>query len=664
MITQAVGIDLGTTYSAVAVVNKDGVPEILPNAEGDHITPSVVLFDGDEIIIGSYAKQAALAFPHQVVEYVKRHVGEDDYSFVYKSQSYSPEQLSSFLLAKLKHDAELHLGHPVTEAVITVPAYFGDRQRRATIRAGELAGLKVLKLLNEPTAAAFAYGLANRGVAAKCLVFDLGGGTFDVTLVDLDRDDISVIATNGDHQLGGKDWDDALIGYAAEQFVEKHGINPLDDLTAYQDLKQKCINAKIALSRRPKVNLFYDYQGRILRLTLTREDFEDLAEGLLARVDALVRDVLDDARVQAHEVDTVLLAGGSTRMPMVRELIRDIFGKDPATDINPDECVALGAALTAALESAKLRGEEPPVHIRTHDVSSHSLGMVAMQDGELINAVVIPRNSRIPCEHLRDDFITHANGQASLDLWLIQGQNPDPEECNVLGHFEFMGIPPRAAGESRVGVTYRYSANGIVEVEAMDLDSGQTLAHRAAAPGITIKDVKKGRVPMHIAVVVDCSGSMYGSNMANTRTALKDFLRKVVRPHRCATLIAAPGGLKSRPTHDVDELDTAIEGLIPVGDSPLHEGLMAARKALRGDAGIQRVCILITDGQTKNPEATEAECRRIRRRGGRLITVGVGKRVREGYLRRLSTTPEDYHHVRDDLELEGTFHNLVSIVAN
>jgi molecular chaperone DnaK len=252
MTTRAVGIDLGTTFSAIAYVNKFGVPEILHNAEGERITPSVILFEGDDIIIGTYAKQAAVAYPEQVVEFVKRHMGDEAFSFQYRGESYTPERLSSFMLAKLKHDAELRLGHRIEQAVITVPAYFGDRQRRATVRAGEMAGFQVLALLNEPTAAAFAYGLSNRDADRRILVFDLGGGTFDVSIVRVQGPELTVIATTGDHQLGGKDWDDSLIAYTAEQFRSRHGINPLDDLAAYHEREAV---AEQAAARQPFLRL-------------------------------------------------------------------------------------------------------------------------------------------------------------------------------------------------------------------------------------------------------------------------------------------------------------------------------------------------------------------------------------------------------------------------
>ncbi len=660
MTTRAVGIDLGTTFSAIAYVNNHGVPEILRNAQGVRISPSVVLFDGKEVIVGIDAKQAAVAFPDQVVEFVKRHMGDDDFSFTYQGESFSPEKLSSFILAKLKHDAEHRLGHPVEEAVITVPAYFRDKQRRATKRAGELAGFKVLKLINEPTAAAFAYGLANAGRDMRCLVFDLGGGTFDVTVVDIQKQDIQVVATAGDDALGGKDFDEVLMRHAADAFKERHGVDPLADPIGLHDLRQKCVSAKLSLSRRPAIKFFYDFQGLTLRTEITRDFFEDLSQGLLARCRRLTEEALRESGCGPEAIDTVLLAGGSTRMPMVRRLIKEMFDKEPATDIDPDACVALGAALTAALESARRAGEAPPIDIRTHDVTSHSLGMVVFRENQLYNSTIIRRNSRIPCERTRDDYVTTHDGQTSMDLWLVQGEEEDPLDCNVLGHFEFYGIPARAGAESRLAVTYRYNANGIVEVEAMDLGSGQTLAHRLAASDVTLEDIAANRVPMQLALIIDCSGSMYGTNINEARKAARAFVERTAKESREFAVIAFPGGVKTALTNQRERIDAAIGALTPIGSTPMHTGLAQARDALKGKAGVQRVYVILTDGHPDDPDATAAEAHRIKRMGGRVITIGVGRQVKREFLSALCTNPSDYHHCNESVELEGTFINLAT----
>ena len=664
MSTATVGIDLGTTFSAIATVNKHGVPEILPNAEGDRITPSVVLFENDEIIVGNYAKQAAVVYPDQVVEFVKRHMGDKNYSFTYRGRSYSPEQLSGYILAKLKHDAELRLGEKVEHAVITVPAYFNDAQRRSTIKAGEYAGLRVLKLINEPTAAAFAYGLNNIGKNQRVLVFDLGGGTFDVTMVDILGNEINVVATAGDHLLGGKDWDDRLIKFCADAFIEKHNLDPLADLSSYHDLRQKCVSAKISLTRRPKVNIFHDHQNRVLRLSVAKEKFEEITFDLVNRCEALTKQVIGESGGEMDRIDTILLAGGSTRMPMVRDMLERVFQRPPSADINPDEAIALGAALTAAMEAAALTGEAPPIDIRTHDVTSHSLGMVVYRDGALHNSKIISRNTRIPAEKARDDYVTSHDGQTTVDLWLVQGEKEDPLECTVLGHFEFYGVPARPAGQSHLSVTYRYNANGIVEVEAMDLTTGQLLPHRLAAGNVTLEDLAHNRAPMQVALVMDCSGSMYGANITAAKKAALGFAEKTLtHPNRQIAVVAFPGGVMTPPTGDLERVKRAIQELSPIGSTPMGEGLHEARDLLRPRAGVQRVFVVMTDGHPDDPDQTTAEVHRLRTSGARLITIGVGDQVQQEFLRSLASQPNDFHFCGESLQLEGTFINLATQLA-
>ncbi len=666
MSSSAIGIDLGTTFSAVAHVNQYGVPEIIPNAEGDRITPSVILFDDNEVIVGNYAKQSAVAYPTQVVDFIKRHMGEDDYTSEYANEQYTPERLSSFILGKLKHDAEVRLETEIKQAVITVPAYFGDKQRRATMMAGEMVGLQVLKLVNEPTAAAFAYGLDHRHKDKKVLVFDLGGGTFDVTIVHILGRDLNVLASVGDHLLGGKDWDDALIALCAEKFKEKHGIDPLDDIAAHHDLRQKCVNAKISLSRRPKVNIFYDHAGKILRQGISRDHFENLTSPLLHRCELLSRDVLEDANLKPTDIDIVLLAGGSTRMPMVRSMLTRVFEREPSSEINPDECVALGAALTAALESARLEGKAPPVDIRTHDVTSHSLGMVVFRESKIHNSRIIKRNSRIPCERTCNDYVTTNHNQSTFDLWLVQGENPDPMDCTVLGHFEFYGIPPRPKGQSRLGVTYRYNANGIVEVEAMDLFTGQNLPHRISVGLLTLDDLINHRIPVHIALLMDCSGSMYGNNLKQAKRAAWSFVKRAHQPGRRFAVLPFPNtaGPHTPLTDDRDSLYKAIWDLLPIGSSKLSHSLKHAGSLLKASAGVQRVFIIFTDGHLDDPQASSTEAHRIRIAGGRIKTVALGHEPNRKLLERLASQPSDCHIHDEAIELGMAPINLPTELAN
>ncbi len=661
MASAAVGIDLGTTFSAIAWVNEHGVPEVLPNAEGERITPSVILFEDDNVIVGNYAKQAATVFPEQVVEFVKRQMGNEDYRFAYRGRSYSPEELSHFILAKLKVDAEKALGMPVDRAVITVPAYFNDKQRRATLRAGRMAGLDVLALLNEPTAAAFAYGLANQGKRSRVMVYDLGGGTFDTTIVDMDEREINVVATTGDHMLGGKDWDDAIIDHIAQAFIDKHGVDPRTDLVSMHDMRAKATSAKISLSKRPKVNIFHDFAGQVIRTTLAREDFESLTHPLLDRCEKLTHRVLADAGLKTTDIDTVLLAGGSTRMPMVRDMLERVFGKPPATDINPDEAIALGAALTAALESARRSGEKAPIDLRTHDVTSHSLGLALVRDGKLANARIIDRNTRVPAERTRDDIATSFDNQTCVDLWLVQGEHDDPLACTVLGHFEFYGLPPRPAGKSRLSVTYRYNANAIVEVEAMDLESGQTLPYRIASAKISLADIAGGRAPHQVVLVVDSSGSMYGAGMAEARTVVTDLVdRMLSAPHRKIGVVACPGGVRQLPTADKARVLKALESLVPIGSTPLQTVLEAADRGIEPEPGVARTWVIVSDGRIEDVDEVRQQVEALRMQGADVITIGVGPNPDATTLKRIASSPN--HHFASDerFELGASYANLAT----
>ena len=325
-----IGIDLGTTFSAIAHINEHGEPEIIENSDGERTTPSVVLFDGDEIIVGSYAKDNMAVYPGQGAEFVKRHMGDDLYYFEYNGRKYNASEISSFILKKLKEDAEARLGATISDVIITVPAYFGDPQRRATIEAGEMAGLNVVQVINEPTAAAYSYGLHKLGKDRRVLVFDLGGGTFDVTVIEISGDMIEVKATNGDYQLGGKDWDEALIQYIAERFESRHGISPYSDEGDYQALKEKALSAKISLSNLPKVNIIYGCKGKTIKEEVTKERFEEITSRQVEQCRMLTELVLEETSYKNTDIDVVLLAGGSTRMPMVVNMLKEYFGKEPS----------------------------------------------------------------------------------------------------------------------------------------------------------------------------------------------------------------------------------------------------------------------------------------------------------------------------------------------
>src|SRR3954471_21233261 len=348
---KVVGIDLGTTFCATAHIDVYGKPQIIPNAESELLTPSVILFDGTSVIVGTLAKNNAVAEAERIVDFVKREMGKPKEQFQreFDGKVYSAEDLSALILRKLKADAEKYLKEPVTDAVITVPAYFNDAERTATITAGQLAGFNVLQIINEPTAAAVAYGLDKLDEDQTVFVFDLGGGTFDVTIMRIRERGIEMLATNGDHRLGGKDWDDVIVNYVAEEFDREHGENPLLDLQSYQDLQSRALAAKIQLSSRPRTTIVHSHNGKSVKVELTREEFELKTRHLVEKCKTICEMVLQEAKMEWTGIDKVLLVGGMTRMPMVRKMITELASVPLAEDVNPDEAVAVGASIQAVL---------------------------------------------------------------------------------------------------------------------------------------------------------------------------------------------------------------------------------------------------------------------------------------------------------------------------
>ena len=486
--SKIVGIDLGTTFSAIAHINENGVPELIPNEDGDRLTPSVIFCDGGEFIVGEYAKQNAIAEPENAVEFIKREMGKPVTEFFreFGGQQYSPEELSAEILKTLKRDAEEALGRQVTDAVITVPAYFNDPERQATIRSGEIAGLNVQRIVNEPTAAALSYGRHLSGDTSTVLVFDLGGGTFDVTVMEVKGQEMKILATNGDHRLGGKDWDDKIITHVAERFESEHGEKPLTELSTYLDTQTRSVDAKIQLSTLNKATIITNHAGKSQRIELTRQEFEAMTANLVERCRSLVDVVLYEVKLTTDQIDTVLLVGGSTRLPMIQNMLTEHFGKPPDTSINPDEAVAIGAAVMGELiqsEGTKPRGflgAAPKQNfgiMRISDVCSHSLGMVALDEiGELRNSIIIPKNTNIPCDVSRDDYKTTSHDQEEFDVIVLQGgEELAPRYCPVHDAYEVYDIPPRPAGETRVKVTFKYNADGMIEVEAEDINTKKVL---------------------------------------------------------------------------------------------------------------------------------------------------------------------------------------------
>lgn len=662
--TEIVGIDLGTTYSVIAHIDNDGNPEVIPDEAGDLLVPSVISFASDPPAVGTLAKSAQADGETEVAAVFKRHMGDHRFLLSFAGNDFDATDLSTLVLAKLRAQATEFLGEPVTKAVITVPAYFTHPQRVATITAGKQAGLEVLRVISEPTAAAIAYGVRATERTRTLLVYDLGGGTFDVSLVRKTEDEIRVLGTDGDHRLGGRDWDDRIVSHVYHRFADEFGVEI--DTDAALTLLTRAEQLKHTLSARRNGDILLDFAGHTARYQVTRETFEDLTRDLLDRTEQLTRQVVADAGLDWDRIDGIIPIGGSTRMPMVGELISRMSGHRPLGGVHPDQAVAIGAAIDATFETATevrrpligwIRDKArtpPPTGVRVRlaqDVIAHSLGMIAenADRSRYVNSVLIQKNLPIPARESRPyQFRLHSTEENLLEVFLTQGETDDPRSCAYLGRYVVTGFGP-GAGDRVVDIEYSYDRSGVVHVAATDRTTTRPLL-------ITVDDMppdvperfsrppgdsaRRGHTTVYLAF--DLSGSMMGEPLTEARRAAHAFVRQCDLSTTSIGLIGFSDQVRvyQTATQNSVDIDRAIDGLdvgtTGYGNSghpfdELHDQLAETPGA--------RFAVVLADGVWSGQELVIPRAQRCHRAGIETISIGFGS-ADEEFLRQIASSSE------------------------
>ncbi|MCL2073555.1 MAG: Hsp70 family protein [Marinilabiliaceae bacterium] len=642
----AIGIDLGTTFSAIATIDEYGKPVVIKNLTGDTLTPSVIYFENaNETIVGYEAKERQFFGEENIVSLFKRRMGNENFERSFHGKVFNATDLSSILLKKIKEDAETVLNKKISSAVITVPAYFNDFQRKATINAAENAGLKVLKIINEPTAAAIAFGI-KQDKNQTIMVYDLGGGTFDVTIMKIEENVIKVIATGGAHELGGKEWDDRLISYFATKFKEEFGTDPIENKIAFNDLLVKAENTKKQLSTAYFAKFSIVCDGNRGNYEISRSKFEEITEDLLQQTALEAEKTLKEAALNWKDIDGVLLVGGSTKMPAVSEWVERMSGKQPIKGINVDEAVCLGAAICAKNELEK---ENPTLSLsgkksfNIEEVMSHSLGMIAENNDrtKYINSIIIPKNKTIPAHETRPyRFYTAKSENNEMEIYLTQCETEIIGDGNIVGKFLFSGIEKTAAGVSIIDVEYNYDKNGTVQIAATQRETQKKLQMRQTPLPEDMSwidmppEQQQITVTSRLSVVfaVDLSGSMAGQPLKQAQKAAKEFVNKLDLSKTSVSLMpfADKVQVNQELTQDKKLLFSGIDNWTLMK----HEGTVGWGNAthpfdkaadLLKNMDTHRFVIVLTDGMWLRQNIAIEKAKKCAAQGIEIIAIGFGK---------------------------------------
>ena len=666
-----VGIDLGTTYSAVARYDtKNSKPVIIPNAFGKEITPSVICFlDDGDILVGEDAKDMQSNGTGVNAAAFKRNMGDGSIAVSFNGKDYTSEDLSAMLLKHLIQDAERATGEKVVEAVFTVPAYFNDFQRTATIRAGESCGVKVPKIINEPTAAAISYGYKHSN-DKTLMVYDLGGGTFDVTIVRISKGNIEVIGTDGNHILGGKDWDAAIVKYVCDQFIDEYDVDPRDDLPTKNELIVAAEGYKKTLSIAESVTIPINYEGYSAKYTLTRDEFESMTEHLLEATKEVCLNLMGDLGLAWTDIDEILLVGGSTRMPAVARFLRDLTGREVIAHSDTDLAVAKGAAIVSELYNSKATGLRAEMTVI--DVTAHSLGALSVSpDGsKFVNEIIIKKNSKVPCTASRQFTIKKGNMTDRIEVYTLQGESRMPLDCNVLAKVVITGFYNNGQGLN-VDIEYNYDQNGVVNIAAYQ--DGEPLTVEAQPIDEDIRwmggSPKNRRsdecILKNIAICVDLSRSMDGEPIERAKASIRDFVNTLQNDDTYFSLIGFGDKIKvvQELSNDpravlasIDELKVKMVGR-GTDASPLD----TARSMLGSKPGVG-IIVVLTDGIWGKRDRAVEQAIGCRNDNITIIAVGLGE-ADTSFLRQIATVDDGALFTTID-RLGDTFGTIATAISS